>query len=92
VLLLTLFISLAGLLSKWPIGVFGLVLTIVGLWLANRAGNTPALQTVGQVAEKMAREHYVASRRNSETINKNEMEKILTGWFCGEFTISLLTP
>ena len=47
-----------------------------------------ALQTVGQVAEKMAREHYVASRRNPETVNKNEIEKVLTDWFCGEFTIS----
>jgi hypothetical protein len=45
------------------------------------------VQTVGQVAEKMQRENYVKSRRNPGTVNKKEIEKILTDWFSEEFEL-----
>lgn len=58
--------------------------SIAGLWLANKIGNELDLQTVGQVAEKMTRENYIKSRRNSKTFNKNEIEKVLTDWFSND--------
>ncbi|WP_276974499.1 hypothetical protein [Flavobacterium filum] len=73
--------SLIGLLFNLQIGILGLTFSIAGLWFANKIGNEPDLQTVGQVAEKMTRENYLKSRRNSNTFNKNEIEKVLTDWF-----------
>jgi hypothetical protein len=79
--------SLIGLYFNWQIGLFGLVFSIAGLWFANKIGNELDLQTVGQVAEKMARENYLKSRRNSKTFNKNEIEKVLTEWFSNDLDL-----
>jgi acyl carrier protein len=80
-LIIILLASFVGLFFNWQIGLLGLVLSFIGLWLASKIGNELDLQTVGQVAEKMTRENYLKSRRNSKTFNKNEIEKILTNWF-----------
>ena len=37
--------------------------------------------TFGELAVKMTRENYLKSRLNSNSINKNEIENILTAWF-----------
>lgn len=80
-LVVILLASLVGLFFNWQIGLLGLVFSIAGLWLASKIGNELDLQTVGQLAEKMTRENYLKSRRNSKTFNKNEIEKVLTDWF-----------
>ncbi len=79
--------SLVGLFFNLQIGLLGLMFSIAGLWLANKIGNELDLQTVGQVAEKMTRENYLKSRRNSKTFNKNEIEKILTDWFSNDLDL-----
>jgi acyl carrier protein len=79
--------SFVGLFFNWQIGLSGLVFSTVGFWFANKIGNELDLQTVGQVAEKMTRENYLKSRRNSRTFNKNEIEKILTDWFSNDLGI-----
>jgi hypothetical protein len=76
--------SLVGLLFNWQIGLSGLAFSIVGLWFSNRIGNELDLETVGQVAKKMARENYLKSRRNRNTYNKKEIEKVLTDWFSND--------
>lgn len=57
------------------------------VWLANKIGNELDLQTVGQVAEKMTSAHYLKSRRDMRTFNKNEIEKVLVGLFSNYFDI-----
>ncbi len=79
--------SLVGLFFNWQIGLLGLLVSIAGLWFANRMGVELDLQTVGQVAEKMTRENYLKSRRNSKTFNKKEIESVLTDWFSNYFDI-----
>lgn len=86
-LLIILLASFVVLFINWQIGLFELIFSIFGLWFTNKIGNELDLQTVGQVAEKMARENYLQSRRNSKTFNKKEIEKILTDWFSNEFGI-----
>lgn len=81
-LLIFLFASLVGIFINWQIGLCGFLFSIVGFWLAHKIGNEFDLQTVGQVAEKMTRENYLQSRRNSKTFNRNEIEKILID-LCG---------
>lgn len=79
--------SLVGLFFNWQIGLLGLAFSIAGLWLASKIGNELDLQTVGQVAEKMTRENYLKSRRNSKSFNKNEIEKVLTDWFSNDLNL-----
>lgn len=66
-------------------GIAGIAFSIAGFWLAESLANELDLQTVGQVAEKMARENYLQSRRNPKTFNQKEVEKVLTDWFADEF-------
>jgi acyl carrier protein len=80
-LLILLLVSIVGLFFKWEYGLLGLGISFSGLWFSNKIGNELDVQTVGQLAEKMTRENYVKSRRNPKTVNKNEIEKLLTEWF-----------
>lgn len=86
-LALILLASFAGLFFNWQIGLSGLLFSIAGFWLVNKIGNELNLQTVGQVAEKMTRENYIKSRRNSKTFNKNEIQKILSDWFSNDLDL-----
>lgn len=86
-LLAILLISFIILFIHWPTGLCGLIISIFGFRIANTTGRELAVQTVGQVAEKMQRENYVKSRRNPGTVNKKEIEKILTDWFSEEFEL-----
>lgn len=87
--LLILFLaSFICLFFHWQFGLLGLIFSIGGLWLANKIGNVLDLETIGQVAEKMTRENYLKSRRNSNSFNKNEIEKVLTEWFCKDLDLN----
>ena len=86
-LLMFFLVSFVGLFFYWKIGVLGLTFSIFGLWLANKTGNELELQTIGQVAQKMTREDYLKSRRNSKTFNKKEIETILKDWFCNDLEL-----
>lgn len=79
--------SIIGGYWNWQIGILGIVFSIGGLWLLTRIGNELDLKTVGEVAEKMTRENYLKSRRNQNTFNKTEIEKVLTNWFSVHFDI-----
>ncbi|SDC42222.1 acyl carrier protein [Niabella drilacis] len=81
VLLLVAFVTL---FFDWQTGLAGLVFSIAGFWFANKTGNELDLKTLGQVADKMTREHYLKSRRSPRTFNKKEIEKVLTDWFSND--------
>lgn len=83
-LLILLLLSIVGLFFKWQFGFLGLCISFSGLWLSNKTGKELDVQTVGQLAEKMTRENYLKSRRNPKTVNKNEIEKLLTEWFIND--------
>ncbi|HEX8377585.1 MAG TPA: hypothetical protein VF602_07185 [Pedobacter sp.] len=80
-------VSIVALFINWEIGLLGLVVFSIGLWVASKTGRELDLKTVGQVAEKMSRENYLKSRRNSNTFSKQEIEKVLKDWFSDEFGI-----
>jgi hypothetical protein len=86
-LLIVLLVSIVGLFFNWQTGLAGLCMSWVGLWFSSRMGNELDVQTVGQLAEKMARENYLKSRRNPMTVNRNEIEKILTEWFVDDLAL-----
>ncbi|WP_022833603.1 hypothetical protein [Mucilaginibacter oryzae] len=59
------------------IGIGGMVIAGLGLQLAGRFGKEMYIKTVGDLAEKIAREHYLKCRRDASTINKNEVSEKL---------------
>lgn len=79
--------SFVGLFFFWQVGASGLAVSAALLWILNKNGNELTVKTVGQLAEKMSRENYLKSRRNSKTFNKQEIEKILIDWLSHDFNI-----
>lgn len=79
--------ALVVLFFNWQMGLVGITFSILGLWSANRTANEIDLSTVGQVAAKMTREHYVQSRRNAKSFNKNEIEKIVRDLFSNHLDV-----
>ncbi len=76
--------------ASWKIGVFGFCLCLIGTTLASKFGKEFDLETVGQVAERMSRKNYLKSRRNPTTINRGEIEKLLTSWFKNDLALDKL--
>ena len=72
---------------NWQIGLLGVTFSVAGLWFSVFIGNELDLQTVGQLAEKMTRENYLKSRRNPQTFNQDEVEKVLRDLFSVELLI-----
>jgi hypothetical protein len=70
---LTHVISIIVLFAVWKIGLAGLLFSIIGQGLANKFGKEMDLQTLGELAKKISRENYLRARRNSSSINKNEI-------------------
>ncbi len=79
--LIVLLASIVGLFINWKFGLSGLLLSIAGLHIAYKFGKETDLKTVGELTEKMTRENYLKSRRNSKTFNRKEIENILIEWF-----------
>jgi hypothetical protein len=75
---------------NWQIGITGISLSIFGIWIASVTAKEFKVSTVAQLAEKMTRENYLASRRNSKTYNKNEIEKIVHEWFSNDLYLNNL--
>ena len=73
--------SFVMLFIYWQYGLIGLGLALGGFWISNKLGNELDVKAVRDLSNKMTREHYVKSRRNSKTMNKNEFDKILEDWF-----------
>lgn len=80
-----------SILGSWKIGVFGFTLCLIGATLAHKFGKEFNLETVGQAAERMSRKNYLKSRRNPTTINRDEIEKLLTSWFKYDLVLDKLT-
>jgi len=55
----------------------GALLAITGLVLAGKFGKEMPVKTLGDLAEKISREHYRNCRRNAQTVNRHEVaEKV----------------
>jgi hypothetical protein len=91
-LILLLLISLFGLFFSWQ-GLIGIGISFSGFWLASVMANEFNQKTIGDLVNKMARENYVKSRRNSNTYNKREIEKVLIELFSNDLNVdkSILT-
>jgi len=77
-------VSLIGLFASWQVGLIGLTASIIAMTIATKFGNEFDLQTVGQFADKLSREHYLKSRRISTTVNKMEVEQKIKDLFIAD--------
>lgn len=90
-LVMILFASCIGLFIFWKVGLTGFSLSIIGFGLADRLGIELNFQNVGQLAEKISRENYLKSRRNSATVNRNEIAEKVKELFIQNLSIEKST-
>ena len=88
----TIFIGIAGSLImfffNWKFALSGLTFFIGISWTAYKFfAKEFKLATVGQLTEKLTRENYLKSRRNSSTINRNEISQKVKEFFSGELDL-----
>jgi hypothetical protein len=67
------FASLISLYFSWQAGLSGITFSILAMMLAFKVGIEMDLNTAGELAEKIAREHYRKVRRKATTVNRNEI-------------------
>ncbi len=82
--IIMLLVSFIGVFIFWQAAIVALILSIIGQTLATRFANELDIQTVGQFAEIISREHYLKCRRISETANRYEIEKKIKELFLTE--------
>lgn len=87
-LLAILIASVVLIFVYWKIGLACLGISILGLRISSFLANNFDLQTVGQVAHKMARENYLKSRKNPRTFNKKEIKQKIIELFSADLGIS----
>ncbi len=66
-------VSLIGLFVSWKFSLAGIIVSLLGISIANRFGKELKVNSVSELAEKMSRESYLKSRRNIQTLNKVEV-------------------
>ena len=87
IFLMILILSIVEMFIDWRIGILGFVFSVCCLRISNRFGRELKVKTIGEVVKKMTRENYLKSRRKENTVNRKEIEKILTEWFSDEFDL-----
>lgn len=80
--------SLIALFFNTEMGLLGLLFSMIGLWLSFKTANELDVNTVGELVKKITRENYLKSRRNPNTFNRNEIEKVLIDWFSYDLDIN----
>ncbi|MEO7213236.1 hypothetical protein [Mucilaginibacter sp.] len=71
------------------VATLGLIVSIAGLRLAGRFGKELKVKTIGDLAEKIAREHYLKCRRDASTVNRAEIVQKVKELFAESFHLEL---
>ena len=76
--------SLAGFFFQPVMAFVGLIIAATGLMLAGKFGKELKVKTLGDLAEKVAREHYLKCRRDTATVNRTEIAQKIKELFTAE--------
>ena len=87
VLLILFAISIFSFFYDYKIALFGIVISILGIWATQKFGKELNLKNVGDLAEKMKRENYLKSRRDPKSVNINEVEQVIIDLFSIELDL-----
>lgn len=80
---------LGSLVSGSVYGIAGFAVALITLFTARKLARQFTVQTVGELAEKLAREHYTKVRRDSCTVNKSELTDQIRQLFHTDLGIEL---
>ncbi|WPU94965.1 hypothetical protein SNE25_05445 [Mucilaginibacter sabulilitoris] len=85
--------SLAGFFFEPVMAFVGLMVAATGLLLAGKFGKELKVKTLGDLAEKVAKEHHIRCKRDAATINRTEIAQKVKEQFAAELYVepSLLT-
>lgn len=73
--------SVIACLYNWPLGLIGILCTVICLIFVGNFGKEIHLKTVGDLASKVSRERNLKTKRNNYTINKIQVEQKLKEMF-----------
>jgi hypothetical protein len=73
--------SLAGFFFQPVMAAVGLIVALAGLALAGRFGKELKVKTLGDLAEKVAKEHHLKCKREAATVNQAEIAKKIKDLF-----------
>jgi hypothetical protein len=76
--------SVIACLYIWPIGIVGLLGSVISLRFVGNFGKEIHLKTVGDLACKISRESYLKSRSNNCTVDKNQVEQKVRELFAND--------
>lgn len=77
-------VSLIAFFFSWQYAVAGLTFFTLLTWIANKFSKELEILTVRELTEKISREHYSLARRQSGTMNKNEIVKTIQDVFIAD--------
>ncbi|MDR6942441.1 hypothetical protein [Mucilaginibacter pocheonensis] len=85
--------SVAGFFFQPAMAFVGLITAVTGLMLAGKFGKELKVKTLGDLAEKVAREHYFKCKRDAATVNRNEISQKIKELFTSDLYLepSVLT-
>ena len=85
--------SAVGFFYQPVMAFIGALIAITGLMLAGKFGKELKVKTLGDLAEKVAREHYIKCRRDASTVNRNEVSQKIKELFTADLYLepSVLT-
>lgn len=91
--LFVLLASAVGFFYQPVMALIGAIVAITGLMLAGKFGKELKVKTLGDLAEKVAREHYIKSRKDASTVNRNEISQKVKELFTADLYLepSVLT-
>lgn len=82
-----LLLSLAAFFYDWKIALSGIVFFLSAMTIAEKLGKTLDFQSVRELTDKLAREHYIDVRRTKGTFNKQELLQIIIDTFSNDLAI-----
>jgi hypothetical protein len=80
-------LSLGAFFFSWRIALTGLVAFSIISRVAARLGKELEVDTVGALAKRLSSQHYRQARRRKDTVNRNEIRKIIKQTFADRLTV-----
>lgn len=87
ILLIEFVTSFIVLFRDWKVGLSGILFFVLASTIANKFAKNLQLETVKELTEKAAREHYIDIRRSKLTMNKNEILEVIKETFSNDLSI-----
>jgi len=82
-------ISLTAFFFNWKFALTGILTCLIFNWVATKLRQEIECISIGELTIKIVREHYMQIRRNPNTVNKNEIIKVIQCSFIADHDLEL---